>query len=585
MRGQTLALLTAAVIAAPAVGVARADGVFSGRVAVTGFFYTESDGVKADDDPTRKFATTNMMAFGDVRLTMNALRMAKGRIDFRFDGRVRLTGDYDFERKFSTDPKVTDPVENQLGLPLGISSRGYLGGREYDLRELSLLIRATERFHIQIGRMFVTEADNLKLDGLRFIRLFGQHWNGSLFGGLYSNPYSRSVLSDYATPCGQGVSGSPTTQATTPCDSGGFAFGVAAGLGAKYAYDRLWGNFGVTGSFFFGPGDGGTVASDPTAVIPANGGTVNNLLAPDGSLDKPRVFVSWMNSWRPAERVDLLSDIVIDLYGSAGPQPTRAVLLSTIRLIRDDRLTLRLGYSHMSSMAINMYVSRLLYNRLSGTTLAQQGVSAVENNLTVLRTGRDEGRVTLDSRIYRKLGAFIEGRIRDRFLINGASNPSVYQDPTVYGNNTQNLAGDVSGGLRDTGSLKGIRGSLTYTGIFDFRATNHVINFDIGRDFANDRFGFTVAYALAITKDKTPAGVMAGMCNAQDPFSSCFGFRSGMTHEAGLTLTASPVRALFFLLDYRFIALVTNLENVGGTQTNFPTVLSHAILFRTEYRW
>lgn len=587
MSGRALFAVAAAALAV-LPGVARADSVFTGRVSLTGFYYTESDGIDPNNEPDRKRATTANLAFGDLRLTLNALRVAHGRLDFRFDARVRGTGDFDFERKFSTDPNVTAPLEADNRIPLGISSRGYLGGREYDLRELYLLIRATDRFHIQLGRMFVTEADNLKLDGLRFVRVFGPHWDGSVYGGLYSNPYSRSVLTDYVPPCGQGIAGSKTGLATGPCETEGFQFGVVAGVGARYAYDTLWGNIGITGSFFFGAGDGGTIRPDTTATTPnaLTDPVVPNLLPPDTSLDKPRIFVSWLNSWRPAERVDLLSDIVIDAYGSAGFQPTRALLLATIRLVRNDRLTLRLGYSHMSSLAINLYLSRLVYNRLSGTTLIAQGVSAVENNLTILRTGRDEGRVTLDSRFVRRLGGFVEGRIRSRFLINGESDPSVFGDRNVYGNNTQNLAFDVSGGLRDTGSLKGVRFGLTYSGIFDFRATNHVINFDIGRDFASDRFGFTVNYVLAITRDKLPPGqTTAGSCTPTDPYSSCFGARSGMTHEVGAQLTASPVRSLFFLLDYRFIALLTDPQNLGGGATTYPPTLSHAILFRTEYRW
>lgn len=587
MSRRRLALIAASVLAMlPAA--AQADSVFTGRVSLTGFFYTESDGIDPNNEPDRKRATTANLGFGDLRLTLAALRAAKGRLDFRFDARVRGTGDFDFERKFSTNPDVIAPLQANTGLSLGISSRGYVGGREYDLRELYLLIRATDRFHIQLGRMFVTEADNLKLDGLRFIRVFGPHWDGSVFGGLYSNPYSRSVLTDYVPPCGQGIAGSTTGLATGPCETDGFKLGVVAGVGARYAYDTLWGNIGIVGSFFLGAGDGGQVFPQPGAVA-ANALTdpvTPNLLGPDTSLDQPRIFVSWLNSWRPAERLDLLSDIVVDVYGSAGPQPTRALLLATIRVVRNDRLTLRLGYSHMSSLAINLYLSRLVYNRQSGTSLIAQGVSAVENNLTVLRTGRDEGRITLDSRFVRRLGGFIEGRIRDRFLINGGSDPSVYNDRNIYGNNTQNLAFDVSGGLRDAGSLKGVRVGLTYSGIFDFRATNHVINFDIGRDFANDRFGFTVNYVLALTQDKVPAGQTAvPSCSPTDPYSSCFGSRKGMTHEAGLTLTASPVRSLFFLLDYRFIALLTDPQNLPGGLTTYPPTLSHAILFRTEYRW
>ncbi len=588
MRGRGLAVAAAVLAAACLPGVAHADSVFTGRISLTGFFYTESDSIDPNNEPERKRATTANLAFGDLRLTLNALRAAKGRLDFRFDARVRGTGDFDFERKFTTDPDAGAKLSANSGLSLGYSSRGYVGGREYDLREFYLLIRATDKFHLQLGRMFVTEADNLKLDGLRFIRIFGPHWDGTLFGGLYSNPYSRSVLTDYVPPCGQGVAGSSTGLATGPCETNGFQLGVAAGIGARYAYDTLWGNIGITGSFFLGPGDGGRVVSNPTATIPANlpEPVVANLQPADTTtLDQPRIFVSWLNSWRPAERVDLLSDVVVDVYGSAGVQPTRALALGTFRLVKNDRLTLRLSYSHMSSLAINLYLNRLVYNRLSGTTLLAQGVSAVENNLTVLRTGRDEGRVTLDSRFYRRLGAFIEGRLRSRFLINGESNPTVYNDKTLYGNNTQNLAYDVSGGLRDTGSLKGIRFGLTYSGIFDFRANNHVINFDIGRDFADDRFGFTVSYVLALTRDKVPPGGAAGSCSPTDPFLSCYGARSGSTHEVGVQLTASPVRSLFFLLDYRFIALLTDPQDLSIGLTTYPPTLSHAILFRTEYRW
>ncbi len=551
--------------------------VYTGKVALTGFYYTESDGIghaEIDKDPTligQHIATTSRLGYGELRVMTDARRLANERIDFRLDVRLRATGNFNFEQKFNHDDYL--PGDDR-GNSLGTSSRGYLGGPEYDLREAYLNIRFTPRFGIQLGRMFVREADNIKVDGARLFRSFGTHWEGSAFIGGAPNPYSRSLLSDYVSPCGAGVAGERNDAANTPCVQDGPKLGLALGVGARYAYSTLWGNIGLIGQIYNGFGDGGPV-SDGT----------NATLGPDTALDAPRIFFSWLNSWRPAERVDLLSDVVVDVYGSAGVQPTRALVLATFRLVKNDRLTLRLSYSHMSSLAINLYLNRLVYNRQSGTTLLAQGISAVENNLTILRTGRDEGRITLDSRFYRRLGAFIEGRLRSRFLINGESNPTVYGDRAVYGNNTQNLAYDVSGGLRDSGSLKGIRFGLTYSGIFDFRANNHVINFDIGRDFADDRFGFTISYVLALTSDKVPAGGSAGSCIATDPFSSCYGARSGATHEVGVQLTASPVRSLFFLLDYRFIALLTDPQNLSIGLTTYPPTLSHAILFRTEYRW
>jgi hypothetical protein len=441
--------------------------------------------------------------------------------------------------------------------------------------------------------MFITEADNLKLDGARIWHNFGQHWIGSTFVGGYPNPYSRSLLTDYTAPCGAGVAGDLSGTATGPCTASGPQLGVGLGAGARYFYNTLWGSVGVVGSFFDGPGDGGPVKIN-TEVYPYGsfGVTPNqpNLAPPDLSLTAPRIYLAWLNSWRPAERFDLFTDLVVDLYGSAGPQLTRLVLLGTIRILRDDRLTLRIGASYMSSLAIDMYMSRLVYNRVSGTTLGALGISAVENNLTILGTGRAEGRATLDARIVRRLGAFVEGRVRYRDLISGSSDASVYVTDTTnsasmaYLANVPSLAGDFSVGLRDNGSLAGIRASLVYTGLFDYLATDHVINFEVGRDFWRERIGVTLNYVAAFERDKL-VGTM-NVCSPIDPFAACFGMRSGATHEAGLTLTVNPWRTLFFLIDYRFVALLTDPQPPGQPNpTTFPTVLSNAMLGRIEFRW
>ena len=220
------------------------------------------------------------------------------------------------------------------------------------------------------------------------------------------------------------------------------------------------------------------------------------------------------------------------------------------------------------------------------------GQSAVENNLTVMRTGRDEARITLDSRLVRRLGAFVEGRFRYRTLLGAGGDPDVFQQP-LYKGNTQNIAGDATVGLRDTGSIAGIRAGLSYSAILDFRATNHVITFDIGRDFWHERIGATLNYVAAITRDKLAnnesVGCFSGGGSASSatdgPFYNCFGQRSGMTHELGLQGTVNPFRTLFFLLDYRLIATTTDGQNIAGTITPLPTVLGHSILGRVEYRW
>src|SRR5262249_30226518 len=158
------------------------------------------------------------------------------------------------------------------------------------------------------------------------------------------------------------------------------------------------------------------------------------------------------------------TDIVIDAYGSAGPLVTRAVALGSLRFLRDDRLTLRFGYSHMSSLAINMYLSNQVYNRVAGGTFATIP-SFIENNLTGLRSGGDEGRITVDVKLVRRLGMFVEGRVRYRSLIGANTNPSVYLDATSgsdFPGNEHQIAYDATLGLRDGGSLAGIRANLIY---------------------------------------------------------------------------------------------------------------------------
>jgi len=592
MRGKLL--FASLLLLAPSV--ATAGPVYRGKVSLTGFYYTEDDGVDPTLNIDKRIATNSNLGLIDLRATVLASRLWKERLDFKLDFRLRVTGSLDFERKFDTNSKLSG--DDFYKTPLGTSARGYLGGREYDLREAYVIFRPIPTWHLSLGRMYIAETDAIKVDGARVSHDFGSHWYGSAFFGGYANPYSRSLLTDYVAPCGSGVAGqrsdtptiisgpfdpTPSELATQQCQTDGGKFGLVGGAGARYNYDVLWGTVGAAASFFLGPSDGGNVGPNLSASTPMGTDPIQrNLIDPSSSLDAPRVFVSWFNSWRPHERVDVMSDLVVDLYGSAGPQLTRAVLMSSIRALTDDKLTIRLGYSHMSSLAINMYLARLVYNRTAGTTLAAIGASAVENNLTVLRTGRDEGRITLDSRFFRRLGGFIEGRFRSRMPLNGDSVPDVYSQ-TLYTKNTSNLAGDVSLGVRDTGTFAGIRASLIYSLIFDYRAQNHVVSFDIGRDFWKDRISASLGYTVAITTDQF-ANNDKVFCTPGDPFSGCFGKRAGQTHEGNAQVTLNPWRTLFFLVDYRLIAMTSDDRKDLPTK-EVPTVFTHAILFRSEFRW
>jgi hypothetical protein len=326
---------------------AAARPLYRGKVSLTGFYYTEDDGVDPTLNIDKRIATNSNLGLIDLRATVLASRLWKERLDFKLDFRLRVTGSLDFERKFDSNSKLSG--DDFYKTPLGTSARGYLGGREYDLREAYITFRPVPTWHLSIGRMYIAETDAIKVDGVRVGHDFGSHWSGSAFFGGYPNPYSRSLLTDYTAPCGDGVAGlrnqtptiiagpfdaTPEELATQQCQSDGGKFGLVGGAGARYSYDVLWGTVGAAASFFFGPGDGGPVGPNFSAVAPMGQDPIQaNLQAPSDSLDAPRVFVSWFNSWRPHERVDLMSDLVIDLYGSAGPQLTRAVILSSIRAL------------------------------------------------------------------------------------------------------------------------------------------------------------------------------------------------------------------------------------------------------------
>lgn len=571
---------------------------YSGRVSVTGSFYAEQQLNAADNGAS--LAMPGQILLGDLRLRLDGQNVA-GRLSFRTDARLRATADLDFEQKFQ------EPAGSSLLSPIqsSLSARGYLGGPEYDLRELFLGVKITARSQLQLGRLIVTEADALKLDGLRVQLVVSPNWELSLFGGGYPNPYSRSLPSDYEPPCGAGVaSGSQVLNlgpldgavvgpvAATPlgCARLGPQLSLIGGGAARYQYDRLklWGSASAVGTFLGGPGDGGPVIID-AAVVTALG----NLRPASSDLDQPRVYVSWVNQITPSRHFALYSDLVVDLLGSHGAQLSRAAVVGNIRPLASERVTVRMTYAYMSPIAIGMFLSRAFYNRSpNGTSLS--GIGIVENNLSILRTARHDARLNIDGILARKLQLFAEGRLRLRSLLDGEQNPAVYQT-ALYTDNQRDLSGDASLGLRDSGSLRGLKFSAVYSFLQGFRAQNHLLRFSIGTALWQSRIGIDAEYLALLTHDlgaddrqcDTNLNVGLGQVAARlDPTQSlflagCFGRRTGTTHEAGVTLSLLGKASWFFYLDYRFTALLSDANPQVQNSTN-STVLGHGVLARVE---
>jgi hypothetical protein len=157
---------------------------FNIRLSLTGMYLTEQQtalpmGVGREAQVASPFE----LGYGDLRAVIDARRLP-GNFELHLDGRVRLTGEY------STDAATQGADQ--------ITARGYLGGKEYELRQ-AWTRRRGEQWDFALGRMIVSEADALRLDGARL------WWRAS-------TPARTPIRSRARSP--------PTTRAASPPPAG-----------------------------------------------------------------------------------------------------------------------------------------------------------------------------------------------------------------------------------------------------------------------------------------------------------------------------------------------------------------------------
>ena len=502
---------------------------FNIRLIAQGMFETEQQAAAAGYGREAQVASPFELGYGDLRAVIDGRRLP-GNFDLHLDGRVRISGE------FTT--AAADQGANQ------IISRGYLGGREYEVRQ-AWVRRRGESVDFGLGRIIVPEADALKIDGLRLWWRMAKHWDASIYAGAYPDPYSRSLTSDY---------------------TGGFAF--AGGVDATYTYDKIWGAFSVNSAYLGGKDDGGPLFG------PGNPKT-----------ETPRTWITWTDYIRMASWLDLFTDVVFDATGAAGAQLTRLDALFSIRAGK--HLTLHAGYDHLSAFAIEMYLTRLLQDRLSYLP------GTIENNMIVERTARDEVRGDFDLS-FGKMSIFGDGRFRKRALT------TLSEDPQFQGVNGQlvmpGLAYDVTAGVRDRGSLAGIRMGLWFTYLADYRSKSSIFGIDLGRSFYDERLSFDLSFLYASTNDalaNSPNFPAAGcsIASVATVNAGCYGTRAGAEYETGLTVTAAPSNHWFLFLDYRLVAdtsggfIVPAGNPLMAAVLPQPTVLTHVLLLRLEARY
>ncbi len=503
---------------------------FNIRLIAQGMYETEQTTTAQGYGREAQQSSPFSLGYGDLRAIIDGRRLP-GSFDLHLDGRVRISGQFD------TDAATQGA--NQ------ITARGYLGGREYELRS-AWVRRRGESVDFGIGRMIVAEADALKIDGARLWWRANKHWDLSLYAGAYPDPYSRSLTSDYTA---------------------GFAF--AGGADTTYTYDKIWGSVSVTSAYLGGLDDGGPLTGPGTK-----------------KTETPRTWVTWTDYLRIASWFDVFTDLVVDVTGAGGAQLTRLDALASLRAGK--HLTFHAGYDHLSAIAIEMFLTRLLQDRVNFNP------NTVENNLIVERTARDEvrGDATLT---FGNVSIFADGRFRKRALV------TLSEDPQFQGVNGQMVAPgtawDATFGLRDRGSLAGIRAGLWGEYIADYRAKSFIFGVDLGRSFYDERLGFDLSFLYADTRDlsaNNPAtpnpSCPSSVGSAAVVNQGCYGLRSGAEYETGITITGAPSNHWFMFLDYRLVAdtsggFVVPAGTMGVTPLPYPTILTHVLLLRLEARY
>jgi hypothetical protein len=484
------------------------------------------------------------LAWGELRAVIDGRRLP-GSFDLHIDARARITGTWN---------------TNEAGLvgAGGYANRGYLGGNEYDVRQ-AWVRRRGEKWDFGLGRMVVAEADALKLDGLRIWYRVAKHWDLSLYAGGYPNPFSRSILTDYiAGPPGSGGTG---------------AFGFAGGLDTTYTYDKIWGAVSVNSSYLGGKNDGGPLDANALAKGPVPGNV---------STETPRTWITWTDYVRLVSWLDVFTDLVLDVSGAGGVQLTRLDALATARAGK--HLTLHAGYDHLSSFAIEMWLTRLLADRMMHIA------GSIENNLIVERTGRDE--VRGDAELgFGTFSIYADGRWRRRAIINLGDDPQ-------FTNMGQQLAPgtawDATFGLRDRGGLWGLRPGLWAMYLSDYRAQDLILGVTLGRSFWDERLTIDLSFLYASVTD-SQVGATFAQCNTLLPVAqqqgkpnNCYGRRGGADYEFGVTVTTSPWKHWFAFFDYRLMDDTSSgyiVEPTAGMALPQPTVLTHVLLVRIEARY
>jgi hypothetical protein len=480
------------------------DTKLIGRLYATFGYYGESessgDGMNASPDT---------LFWGDLRARLEADHISGGSFDFLGDFRLRFTPD-----EYTVPPvgTTTTPVT---------TSRGWIGGKEYDLRELFARYGG-ESASFSVGRMILRDLDAMTVDGASFAGRTSPSFEYGLAAGLFPNPYSRSLTTDYkfAADDSRSVTGYP----------------AAVGAWGGYRYAQFYGSVGAG------------------AIFPRN--------TSPGFKEDNRIFVTAHGYARVSPTVNFFHYGVVDAAGAAGAQLTNLQLGAD--WMATTPLRIELAYSHMSTYAIETYFR----NYLEVVT----DPAIVTNNLDVARMAADEGRLGANYDFGAGLDMFGQLRYRRRDAIETSQlNPIVASLPAE-------AQVDVSAGVRKKNAVAGweLGGNAAY--ITGDRTTALYVTVHGTHSYLEDRMDLDLDLGYVNYKDAVtqlavdPTGMM--------PPVQTGGQASGSTLRAGGQVVFRQTDHWMYLAD---LHLGYNTSSTAALAPRDSTILETIGLFRVQY--
>ena len=515
----------------------REATAYDGSLTSTTFYYREegSQGSPLTTGGQGPFTASPVdRLFTDLRAQLNARHIGGSKVDFRFDGRGRLS---------QTTTETASNPNDDFELPEVSGQAGFLGDDELELRELYFR-RDGREYDVTFGRQYVLELAATKIDGLQIQREASKQWRYIVFGGLYPSRISRDVREDY--PVGDNDVDPLVFERKR-------IIPVSGGLGAAYRFERAYGAFGGVAIF--------PLANDYQT----------------GTLEKPRVFGTANGYWRQSATVDIYHYLVLDATGSAGAGLTN--------------LTLGLNWQPVAIMRAYGQVSRIDTETLNVTAQTQledpdvtPGVNAIQNNIEVQRIAHDQARAGMSVSIRNRFEVGASGTLRRRGeLVIDDGDMDDADDEVVF---PAAQGADITFLAIDRRSVKDMRIALSATRSFSvgntnlYRTKSWVARLEGRKEVADGRAEVEGAFTYVQSKDDN----RGAMCTPGDPIT-CYGAAEVQSFTLG-GLVHYRFRTDWFLIGSAAVGrqLMSAADAMGTLQAQ-PALTTLNLLFRLAYRF